>query len=199
MLDLHGRATLPQARILIEALAPLKPLFIEEPVRPELVGRLDRITSTSTVPIAMGERLYARHEFLQALEAGAAVVQPDLSHAGGITEARRIADLAEMFDAAFAPHCPLGPVTLASSLQVDAVAPTFLIQEQSIDIHAGRSDALSWLVDTTPLRPVDGSVPLLTGPGLGLEIDEAAVRQAARDHRFRSPIWHRSDGSFTEW
>ena len=153
------------------------------------------------MPVATGERLYHRTEFLPALQAGIAVAQPDLSHAGGITEVRKIAALADVYDVQLAPHCPLGPIALASCLQIGFSTPNYLIQEQSIGIHYNEgADVLDYVLDTSPLQFVDGYIPLLTGPGLGVEIDERAVREAdRRGHAWRTPIWRHEDGSFAEW
>jgi galactonate dehydratase len=129
------------------------------------------------------------------------VAQPDLSHAGGISETRRIAAMAEAYDVALAPHCPLGPIALAASLQIAFAVPNFLIQEQSLGIHYNRgNDLLDYLVDPAPFRFVDGHVARPLGPGLGIEVDEAAVRRAAEvGHRWRNPVWRHADGSFAEW
>jgi galactonate dehydratase len=200
--DFHGRFTLANARRVAPLLEPLRPFFLEEPVLPEhsrLIGELTRFTST---PIATGERLYSRQEFLPVLQAGIAVAQPDLSHAGGITETRKIASLAEIFDVQLAPHCPLGPLALASCLQVGFATPNYLIQEQSIGIgyHLGSSEVLDYVLDSTPLTFVNGHVERLTAPGLGIAIDEAAVRDAdRRGHAWRAPAWRHPDGSFAEW
>jgi galactonate dehydratase len=202
-IDVHGRASLATSRRLLAALeeAQVHPLFVEEPVLPEHTHLLPGLVAGTSIPIATGERLYSRSDFLPALRAGIAVAQPDLSHAGGITEVRRIASLAEVFDVALAPHCPLGPVALAASLQVDLLSPNFLIQEQSLGIHyGGGGELLDYLVDVTPFRFVDGMVPRPTGPGLGIEVDENAVRAAARvGHAWRSPVWRHGDGSLAEW
>jgi galactonate dehydratase len=176
-------------------------------VVPEQTGLIGQLVAGSPVPIALGERLFARHEFLPPLQAGVAVVQPDLSHAGGISETRRIASLAEVFGALLAPHCPLGPIALAACLQVDFATPNFLIQEQSAGIHYntensrnGENGLLDYLVDPTVFRFVAGHIERPTGPGLGITVDEAAVREAARrGHRWRSPIWRYEDGSLAEW
>jgi len=199
--DFHGRFSLANARRVAPLLEPYRPFFLEEPVVPEnshLIGELVRSTST---PVSTGERLYSRPEFLPVLQAGIAVAQPDLSHAGGITETRKIASLAEVFDVQLAPHCPLGPLALASCLQVGFATPNFLIQEQSIGIHYNQgAEVLDYLVDTTPLQFVDGYVERLTGPGLGIEIDEQVVRAAdKRGHAWRGPVWRHPDGSFAEW
>jgi galactonate dehydratase len=200
-IDFHGRVSLPMARRLLAELAEVAPLFVEEPVVPELGHALAGLVAGTTIPIATGERLYSRWDFRPALEAGVAVVQPDLSHAGGISEVRRIAALAEMYGAALAPHCPLGPISLAASLQVAFATPNFLIQEQSLGIHYNAdNDLLDYLVDRSVFAFVDGTVERPTGAGLGIEVDEAAVRAAAaRGHRWRNPIWRDGCGAFTEW
>jgi galactonate dehydratase len=200
-IDFHGRITAPTARRLLPLLEEVQPLFVEEPVLPEHWHTLPEITACSSIPIATGERLYSRSDFLPALQSGIAVVQPDLSHAGGISEVRRIASLAETFDVALAPHCPLGPISLAASLQVAFATPNFLIQEQSLGMHYNvDNDLLDFVVDRSVLRFVDGHVARLVGPGLGVEVDEAAIREAdKRGHSWRTPVWRHSDGSFAEW
>ena len=200
-LDFHGRAGAAAVRRILPELAPLRPFFVEEPVLPDQAHHLHDIVTCSPIPVATGERLYGRAEFLAPLQAGIAVVQPDLSHAGGISEVRRIAALAETYGAVLAPHCPLGPIALAASLQVALATPNFLIQEQSIGIHYHQgSELLDYLVDPEPLRFVDGYIARLDRPGLGVAVDEAAVRAAARTpHTWRNPIWHHDDGSFAEW
>ncbi|GAA2132983.1 galactonate dehydratase [Actinomadura napierensis] len=199
--DFHGRITLPAARRLIPLLEPYRPMFVEEPVLPELTHRLGDIVASTTTPIACGERLFSRAEFLPALRAGVAVVQPDLSHAGGISEVRRIASLAEVYGALFAPHCPLGPLSLAASLQVAFATPNFLIQEQSIGIHYNHgAEVLDYLADRSPFAFVDGSIERWDAPGLGIEIDEDEVRRADRTgHRWRPPVWRHPDGGHAEW
>lgn len=199
--DFHGRFTLANARRVAPLLEPYRPLFLEEPVVPEnshLIGEFVRSTST---PVSTGERLYSRQEFLPVLQAGIAVAQPDLSHAGGITEVRKIAALAEVYDVQLAPHCPLGPLALAACLQIGFATSNYLIQEQSIGIHYNLgAEVLDYVLDKTPFRFVDGHIERLTGPGLGVEIDENAVRVAdKRGHAWRSPAWRHPDGSFAEW
>ncbi|MFJ2956332.1 galactonate dehydratase [Streptomyces sp. NBC_00669] len=199
--DFHGRFTPAGARRVLHELAPLHPLFVEEPLLPELGHLLGPLAAGTSVPLATGERLYGRAEFLPVLSAGIAVAQPDLSHAGGITEVTRIAALADTFGAQLAPHCPLGPISLAASLQVAFCTPNFLIQEQSLGIHYNKeADLLSYLVDTEPFRFVDGHAHRTTLPGLGVDVDEAAVRAADRSgHAWRNPVWRHADGSFAEW
>ncbi|MBE9373950.1 galactonate dehydratase [Saccharopolyspora sp. HNM0983] len=199
--DFHGRVSPAMARVLCRELEPLQPMFVEEPLVPELSADLRRICDSTTIPIATGERLFSRWDFRDVLPAGIAVAQPDLSHAGGISECRRIAAMAEAYGVGLAPHCPLGPVALAASLQVDFASPNALIQETSLGIHYNQgSDLLDYLADASVFEFADGHVERLTAPGLGVQIDEQAVRKAAEvGHRWRSPIWRHEDGGFAEW
>ncbi|MFB8277544.1 galactonate dehydratase [Nocardia colli] len=199
--DFHGRLSVAMARRVLPLLEPYLPFFVEEPLVPEVSDRIGEITRATSIPIATGERLFSRWDFHAVIDQGIAVVQPDLSHAGGISEVRRIAALAESRDVAIAPHCPLGPIALAASLQVGFATPNLLIQEQSLGIHYNTgSDLLDYLVDPTVFAYRDGCVDLLNAPGLGIEIDEKAVARAAElGHRWRNPIWYRKDGSFAEW
>jgi galactonate dehydratase len=199
--DFHGRFSTAMARRTLPLLEPLLPLFVEEPVLPEFSRDLAAVAASTSIPLAVGERLYSRWDFRDVLSTGIAVAQPDLCHAGGISEARRIAAMAEAHDVALAPHCPLGPIALAASLQVDFATPNFLIQEQSLDVHApGGNALLTDLVDAGCFRFSGGYLDRPTGPGLGVEVDEAAVRRAAATgHRWRNEIWRHADGSFAEW
>nr|WP_202470119.1 galactonate dehydratase [Streptomyces sp. SID2888] len=199
--DFHGRFSAANTRRVLHEIAPLHPLFAEEPVLPEQAHLLPGLVAASSVPLATGERLYGRADFLPVLTAGVAVAQPDLSHAGGISEVTRIASLAETFGAHLAPHCPLGPIALAASLQVAFATPNFLIQEQSRGIHYNKdADLLSYLVDTEPFRFADGQAHRTALPGLGIAVDENAVRAAGRSgHAWRNPVWRHADGSFAEW
>lgn len=199
--DFHGRFTLANARRVAPLLEPYRPLFLEEPVVPENSHLIGEFVRRTTTPVSTGERLYSRQEFLPVFQAGIAVAQPDLSHAGGITEVRKIAALAEVYDVQLAPHCPLGPLALAACLQVGFATSNYLIQEQSIGIHYNKgAEVLDYVLDATPLNFVDGYVERLTAPGLGIEIDEQAVRAAdKRGHAWRGPVWRHPDGSFAEW
>jgi galactonate dehydratase len=199
--DFHGRFTLANARRVLPHLEPFHPLFVEEPVLPEYTHLLRDVVTATTIPIATGERLYSRTDVLPALQAGVAVIQPDLSHAGGISESRRIAALAEMFDVPVAPHCPLGPVSLAASLQIALSTPNFLIQEQSIGLHYHPgSSLLDYVVDPEPFRFHDGHLLRTTAPGLGIEIDEKHVRSLNDTApEWHGPLWRHDDGSFAEW
>lgn len=201
-IDFHGRISAPAARRLLPLLEPLHPLFVEEPVLPgNNHAALARLVAGSSTPIATGERLYSRWDFLPVLQAGVGVVQPDVAHAGGISELRRIASLAETFDAALAPHCPLGPLALAACLQVDFATPNLLIQEQSLGIHYNQgADLLDYVLDASVFAFADGHIARTDRPGLGVEIDEATVRALdARSSAWRTPVWRHPDGSFAEW
>lgn len=200
--DFHGRVHRPMARVLLRALEPYNLMFVEEPVLSEHVDGIADVLRASSIPIALGERLYSRWDFRPVLESGVVdIIQPDLAHAGGITEVRKIAAMAETYDVALAPHCPLGPIALAACLQIDAVSYNAVIQEQSLGIHYNESnDLLDYLVDPSVFDYRDGAIEIPTGPGLGIEVDEDYVRErAAEGHRWRNPVWRHSDGSFAEW
>jgi galactonate dehydratase len=200
-IDLHGRVGVAGARRILRAVEDLQPLFVEEPVLPEHMAHLSEVVGSSTVPVALGERLYHRADFLAPLNAGIAVAQPDVSHAGGISELRRIAVLADTHGAMLAPHCPLGPISLAASLQVAFATPNFLIQEQSRGIHYNvANDLTSYVADPAPFTWINGHAEWNPLPGLGITVDEAAVRAADRaGHTWRNPLWTHEDGSFAEW
>ena len=201
-IDFHGRVHKTMAKILVKELEQFRPLFFEEPVLPENNEALAEIARHTSIPIATGERMYTRWDFKSLLSDGYVdIIQPDLSHAGGIWETRKIAAMAEAYDVAVAPHCPLGPISLAAALQLDFCTPNAFIQEQSLGIHYNQgSDLLDYLVDPAVFHYEAGYVPRLTGPGLGIEINEAKVREmAAQGHRWRNPLWRTGDGSVAEW
>lgn len=201
-LDFHGRVHRPLAKQLAKAVEPLGLLFIEEPLLSENPEGLAQIAGLTSTPIALGERLFSRWDFKPFFGKGAVdIIQPDLSHAGGLLECRKIAAMAEAYDVAVAPHCPLGPLALASCLQLAACTPNVAIQEMSLGIHYNVGyDLLNFVTNPKVLTPVDGYLPIPDKPGLGVTIDEAAVREAHKDrHRWRNPIWRHEDGSFAEW
>jgi galactonate dehydratase len=201
-IDFHGRVHKPMAKILAQELEAFKPMFIEEPVLPENNEALRDIAALVSTPIATGERMFSRWQFKQLLMDGYVdIIQPDLSHAGGITECKKIFSMAEAFDVAVAPHCPLGPIALASCLQVDATAHNAFIQEQSLGIHYNQgSDLLDYIVDSSVFEYKDGYVKIPDGPGLGIEINEDHVRKmAAIGHNWKNPVWRHTDGSIAEW
>ncbi|UIL52410.1 MULTISPECIES: galactonate dehydratase [Pantoea] len=201
-LDFHGRVSAPMAKILIKELEPYRPLFIEEPVLAEQAEYYPRLAAQTHLPIAAGERMYSRFEFKRVLAAGGlAIVQPDLSHAGGITECVKIAAMAEAYDVGLAPHCPLGPLALAACLQVDFVSHNAVFQEQSMGIHYNQgAELLDYVVNKADFAMHTGSFAPLMKPGLGVEIDEALVIERSRDAPdWRNPVWRHADGAVAEW
>jgi galactonate dehydratase len=200
--DFHGRVHRPMAKQLAKELDPFHLMFLEEPVLSEHLEALKDIAGQTATPIALGERLYSRWDFKKILSDGLVdIIQPDPSHAGGITETRKIAAMAECYDVGLAPHCPLGPIALAACLQLDAVCYNAVIQEQSLGIHYNKSnDLLDYIDDPAVFAYADGHVAIPQGPGLGITINEEAVRRGAEaGHRWRPPVWRHKDGSFAEW
>jgi galactonate dehydratase len=189
-IDFHGQISPALAVRLAQALEPYHPMFIEEPCLPENVDTLVTIARSTSIPIATGERLFTKWGFREVLEKQAAViVQPDLCHAGGILECKKIAAMAECYYAGIAPHNPLGPISLAACLQLDACTPNFLIQEQ-VTLGEG------YLKE--PFRLVDGHVELPTGPGLGIELDDEAIG-AIQGHDWKTPRLFHEDGCVADW
>ncbi|TFW22916.1 galactonate dehydratase [Massilia arenosa] len=201
-IDFHGRVAAPMARPLLRELEAYRPLFVEEPVLAEQWEQYRRLADATSIPLAAGERMYSRFDFKRVFaEGGLAIVQPDLSHAGGITECVKIAAMAEAYDVALAPHCPLGPVALAACLQVDFVSHNAVLQEQSMGIHYNRgAELLDYVVNKDDFRLCDGYIDPLPLPGLGVEINEDAVKEASRTAPdWRNPLWRHADGSVAEW
>ncbi|GAF13712.1 gluconate dehydratase [Bacillus sp. JCM 19046] len=201
-IDFHGRVHKPMAKILAKELEQFRPMFIEEPVLPENNEALREIANHTVIPIATGERMYSKWDFKKLLTDGYVdIIQPDLSHAGGITENKKILSMAEAFDVAAAPHCPLGPIALASCLQVDATCHNAFIQEQSLGIHYNQgSDLLDYLEDASVFKYKDGYVDIPDKPGLGIDINEAHVRKMADiGHDWKNPVWRHKDHSVAEW
>ncbi|MEL7162245.1 MAG: galactonate dehydratase [Bacteroidota bacterium] len=200
--DLHGRVHKGMVKAMARALEPYHPYFLEEPVLPENNDALRSLHDFTPIPIATGERMYSRWDFKQILQDGSVdIIQPDLSHAGGISEVHRIATMAEAYDVAVAPHCPLGPISLAAALQIDFCHLNALIQETSMNIHAPTEpDLLDYLADPSVFALHEGAVNRPLGPGLGVEIDEAKVREAAKTgHQWKNIVWRNPDGSVAEW
>ena len=201
-IDFHGRVALPMAKVLLRELEPLRPLFVEEPVLAEQSEAYPRLAEHTAIPLAAGERMYSRFDFKRVLAGGGiAILQPDLSHAGGITECLRIAAMAEAHDVALAPHCPLGPVALAACLQVDFVSYNAVLQEQSMGIHYNQgAELLDYVINRDDFKVEAGHVRASDKPGLGVEIDEARVSAAGQGAPdWRNPVWRHADGSVAEW
>lgn len=201
-IDFHGRVHKPMAKTLVKELEQFHPMFIEEPVLPENNEALREIAHATTIPIATGERMFSRYDFKQLLSDGYVdIIQPDLSHAGGITECKKIFAMAEAYDVAVAPHCPLGPIALAACIQVDASSHNVFIQEQSLGIHYNQgSDLLDYITNRDAFKYENGYVEILKGEGLGITVDEEFVREQAKiGHNWRNPVWRHQDGSIAEW
>ncbi len=200
--DFHGRVHLPMARVLLKELEPLRPIFVEDAVVSAMVESMADLARATSIPLCIGERLHSRYDFKRVFELRAAqVINPDPAHVGGISETVRIGHWAEAYDVALAPHCPLGPIALAACLQVNAVCHNAFIQEQSLGIHYNQGGDL-----TDYTRPgqgftlTNGYLQIPTGPGLGIEVDEERVIEAARiGHKWRAPVWRHRDGSIAEW
>jgi len=201
-IDFHGRVAAPMAKVLLRALEPYRPLFVEEPVLAEQAEYYPRLAEQTSIPLAAGERMYSRFEFKNVFHAGGlSIVQPDLSHAGGITECVKIAAMAEAYDIALAPHCPLGPVALAACLQVDFVSHNAVLQEQSMGIHYNKgAEVLDYVTNKEDFHLENGYIKPLPKPGLGVEIDEKRVIEASKNAPdWRNPLWRHFDGSVAEW
>ena len=146
--------------------------------------------------------MFSRWEFKNLLQEGYVdIIQPDLSHAGGITECKKIASMAEAYDVAVAPHCPLGPIALGACLALDSCTPNVFIQEQSLGIHYNKNaDLMDYLKDRSIYKYKEGFIDLMAGPGLGIDIDEDSVRKAAADcPTWKNPVWRNFDGTIAEW
>ncbi|KAH7886892.1 enolase C-terminal domain-like protein [Phlebopus sp. FC_14] len=207
--DFHGRLHKGMARQLAALLEKEGVLFIEEPLLPSFPGEFADLARSVSVPIAAGERLYSRFDFRPFFEARALdIAQPDVSHCGGISELVRIATLAETYDVALAPHCPLGPIALAACIAVGVSRLNFVIQEMSWQIHYNSEDAdlFTYLEDPSVFAVKDGHVQAPTGSGLGITINESLVRErsaalgaASGVQPWRNPLWRGQDGSLREW
>lgn len=200
--DFHGRVHRPMAKVLAKELEPFKLMFIEEPVLCENMESFADVARHTNIPIATGERLFSRWDFKRLLEGGYVdIIQPDLSHAGGITEVKKIAAMAEAYDVALAPHCPLGPIALAACLQVDATSHNAVIQEQSMGIHYNvGSSVLDYITNEDVFTFTDGFVNLPEKPGLGVDVNKSLVEEQAKTpHSWKNPIWQHEDGSIAEW
>ena len=201
-IDFHGRVHKPMAKVLAKKLEEFDPMFIEEPVLCENMEDFRDIAAACNIPIATGERLFSKFDFKRLLTAGGVdIIQPDLSHAGGITEVKKIAAMAEAYDVALAPHCPLGPIALAACLNVDAVSYNAVIQEQSIGIHynVGKS-VLDYVNNKEDFRFTDGCVQLPVKPGIGADVNKDLVLEENKTpHNWKNPVWRHADGSIAEW
>ena len=190
-IDFHGAISPQNAKVLIKALEPYQPMFIEEPVQCQNVDVMAEIARSTHLPIATGERIFTKWGFREILEKGAAtILQPDLCHAGGIMEARLIAGMAEAHYASIAPHNPLGPISLAAGLQLAASIPNFLCQEQ-VTLGEGYIKE--------PFKLENGYVAIPTRPGLGVELDEAQIAEKLDHNWLNRETYDVNDGSVIDW
>ena len=197
-IDFHGAIEPPTAELLIKALEPYQPLFIEEPVQCQNVDIMAEIARKTHIPIATGERIFTKWGFREILEKGAAkILQPDLCHAGGITEGRLIAGMAEAYYASMAWHNPLGPISLASGIQLAAAVPNFLIQEGAGVLRPGEG------VLRKPFEVKDGFLILPTEPGLGVELDDDyldnALSHGDKNAGLNRESYSEDDGAVVDW
>jgi galactonate dehydratase len=190
-IDFHGAISPALAKVLIKALEPHEPMFIEEPINCQEHDVMAEIARGTHLPIATGERVFTKWGFREVLEKRAAtILQPDLCHAGGITEVRLIAGMAEAYYATIAPHNPLGPISLAAGVQLAASITNFLCQEQ-VTLGDG------YLRKPFVLR--QGYLDVPTGPGLGIELDEDALAGKI-GHDWKNPeAYDKDDGSVDDW
>ena len=201
-IDFHGRVHAPMAKILLKELEHVKPMFVEDAVTSDHVDAMAELAKTTSIPLVIGERLHSRYDFKQVFEKRAAsIINPDVAHVGGISEIVRIGHWAEAYDIALAPHCPLGPIALAASMQVDAICYNAFIQEQSLGIHYNQSnDLLDYVVDGKGFELDEGSLIISDKPGLGIEVNEDfVIKKSIEGHQWRAPVWRHEDGSIAEW
>ncbi len=201
-IDFHGRVHKPMAKVLIKKLEEFDPMFIEEPVLCENMEYFPQLAAMSNIPIATGERLFSKWDFKRLLNTGGVdIIQPDLSHAGGLTEVKKIAAMAEAYDVALAPHCPLGPIALSACLNVDATSYNAVIQEQSIGIHYNEGKSvLDYVHNKEDFKFIDGYINFNNKPGLGVEINkELVIEENKTPHDWKNPLWRHKDGSVAEW
>jgi galactonate dehydratase len=190
-IDFHGAISPANAKLLIKALEPHQPMFIEEPCQAQNHDVMAEIARSTHLPIATGERVFTKWGFREVLEKRAAtILQPDLCHAGGITEVRLIAGIAEAYYSAIAPHNPLGPISLAAGVQLAASIPNFLCQEQ-VSLGAGYLKQ--------PFKVRNGYLDLPTGPGLGIELDEDALADKLGHDWRGDESYDADDGSVVDW
>jgi len=206
-LDFHGRVHRPMAKALLRELEQFSLMWVEEPLPPgqeDLLPQLARVAGRT--PIATGERLVTPEAFARLLAGGGVdIIQPDVSLTG-LFGLEKLCRMAEAYDVAVAPHCPNGPLSLAASLQVACCAGNVVIQEQSLGLHYHQGysglpagEMFDYLADPGPLTPAGGELRRPTGPGLGITIDEAAVREGESDWRLPDPDWRLGDGRTAEW
>ncbi|KAK9245095.1 enolase C-terminal domain-like protein [Lipomyces tetrasporus] len=203
--DFHGRIHKPMAKQLVKLLEEHRPMFIEEPLLSENHEGIAELSQLTTTPIALGERLHSRWDVKKFLNPTTIdILQPDISHVGGISEIKKISAMCEAYDIAIAPHCPLGSIALAACLQIAASTPNHVIQEMSLGIHynieSGEEDIGTYVYNPQVFDVTNGYVDVADGPGLGIEVNEEAVRKLSQNVKpWRSGSFVAYDGSLREW
>ncbi|MDR1733522.1 MAG: galactonate dehydratase [Oscillospiraceae bacterium] len=201
-MDVHGRMHKGMARVLLAEMEQYRLLFIEEPVLTEHPEAFVELRKHGSTPLATGERNYTRWGYKDIItQGGIDIIQPDLSHAGGLLECKKIAAMAECYDVAVAPHCPLGPIALASCLQLDWCTHNAFIQEQSLNLQDYSTEGqLDYVLDRDTFAFKDGYVHRTEKPGLGITINEELVRERAKERfHWYTTQWRNTDGSVAEW
>lgn len=202
-IDFHGRVSKNMVKRFMKELEEFAPMFYEEPILPEFSFYFKQLSSITAVPLAAGERLVGRNQFKDIIyEASLDILQPDLSHVGGIWEAKKIAAWAEISGILMAPHCPLGPIAFAASLQFDFCTHNVLIQETSLGIHynKGEIDLLTYVKNKEDFNIRSGYIQRTDKPGLGIEMNEKVIDKMSKvKFNWANPVWRNSDGSFAEW
>ncbi|KAI5477281.1 galactonate dehydratase, partial [Pseudohyphozyma bogoriensis] len=204
-LDFHGRIHKGMTKQLLRKLEAVEPFFVEEIVLPTQLEEQKILYRQTTIPIACGERMFSRQEFRRWFEEGTMdICQADLAHAGGISEVKKIATMAEVYDITMAPHCPNGPMAFAATLHIGFSTPNFTIAEMSWQMHYAEEgyDLMTYLKEPEVFAVKDGSIGLLTKPGLGIEVNEELIRKVAAENNnahWRVPVWRGEHGDGHEW
>ena len=196
MVDCHARPSPAMGKLFAHALEPFDLFWLEEPCWPEHLDGIAEIARAVRTPIATGERLVGLHAFRELLERRAcAVIQPDITHCGGLTEARRIAALAEAYGVGFAPHNPQGPVSTAASIELGFVTPSYVICEAVSSDVPWRGDVVQ-----EGFRVVEDGryVTPSERPGLGIDIDLDAVARHPFEQEIPQEVYY-GDGAVGDW
>lgn len=190
--EFHGASQPSTSLLIMKALEPYQPYFYEEPVQCQNVDAMAELAAKTHIPVATGERIFTKWGFQEILAKKAArILQPDVCYAGGITELRLIAGMAEAHYVPLAPHNPQGPCSLAASCQIAAAIPNFLIQEQGTRSHDNMLK--------TPFKAEQGYLPVPTAPGLGIEFDEEKFMALVGEPAPVRRTYDRDDGSVVDW
>ena len=200
--DFRGRVSTSVARQLLSKLEQYDLLFVEEPIHPDYNSNLQEMTSAINTPIATGQRIYSRWEFRPLLQSGNVdIVQPMVSHAGGISEVAKIGHMAEAFDVTLMPKCSVGPLSFAAGMHLQMAIPNAILQEQHDEFYAEHNNQFfNYMENEDYFSISDGFITISDKPGLGVEINEEYVReQSKKVANWKGPTWHYEDGSVANW